>query len=105
MKVLHHVNPMILLIFATLLEGSGDAGVRSAIYDRAGWVRVALFLIGAALLFGYGSFLNLAPLWPRPPTVSRRCPSVRQAPRIGRQGKHFVDRRQPGRDFLCGGVP
>jgi small multidrug resistance family-3 protein len=33
-----------------------------AIYDHVGIARVGLFLAGAALLFGYGTFLNLAPL-------------------------------------------
>jgi hypothetical protein len=41
---------------------SGDAVVRLAIYDHAGYFRFALFAVGAALLFGYGSLLNLAPL-------------------------------------------
>jgi len=47
---------------ATTLEVSGDAVVRMAIYDHAGLIRVGFFLIGTALLLGYGSFLNLAPL-------------------------------------------
>ncbi len=62
MKLLHNVNPVILLLIATVLEASGDAAVRSAIYNHAGFVRLSLFLAGAALLFGYGSLLNLAPL-------------------------------------------
>jgi hypothetical protein len=33
-----------------------------AMYNHVGLVRLGLFLCGAALLFGYGSFLNLAPL-------------------------------------------
>jgi small multidrug resistance family-3 protein len=32
------------------------------IYQHVGATRIALFLAGAALLFGYGSFLNLAPI-------------------------------------------
>ena len=51
-----------LLLIATTLEVSGDAVVRVAIYNHGGAIRIALFLAGAALLFGYGSFLNLAPL-------------------------------------------
>ena len=52
------------LIAATILEVSGDAIVRIALHDHAGATaaRIGLFLLGAALLFGYGSFLNLAPL-------------------------------------------
>jgi hypothetical protein len=61
-KLLHTVSPLILLVVATILEVSGDAIVRTAIYSHVGGVRVALFIVGAALLFGYGTFLNLAPL-------------------------------------------
>jgi hypothetical protein len=50
------------LIIATTLEATGDAIVRMGIGQQAWGVRCALFLIGAALLFGYGLFLNLAPL-------------------------------------------
>jgi small multidrug resistance family-3 protein len=53
---------LLLLIVATTLEASGDAVVRLAIYKHTGSVRVGLFLAGAALLFGYGTFLNLAPV-------------------------------------------
>jgi hypothetical protein len=62
-KILHGVPLLVLLIIATVLEVSGDAVVRVAIYDHhAGATRIVLFFAGAALLFGYGSFLNLAPL-------------------------------------------
>ena len=53
---------LVLLLAATILEASGDAVVRTAIYNHAGLARVGLFLAGAALLLGYGTFLNLAPL-------------------------------------------
>jgi small multidrug resistance family-3 protein len=33
-----------------------------AIYKQVGLIRAGLFLAGAALLLGYGSLLNLAPL-------------------------------------------
>jgi small multidrug resistance family-3 protein len=56
------VHPLILLVIATILEVSGDAVVRMGIYQHVGTARIALFLAGAALLFGYGSFLNLAPI-------------------------------------------
>jgi hypothetical protein len=62
LKILQGVHPLILLVIATLLEVSGDAVVRMAIYNHVGAFRIALFLAGAALLFGYGSFLNLAPI-------------------------------------------
>jgi hypothetical protein len=61
-KTLHSVPVPVLLLIATVLEASGDAIVRLAIYDHTGLIRAALFLAGAALLLGYGSFLNLAPL-------------------------------------------
>ncbi len=60
-SVLQGVPPIILLLIATTLEVSGDAVVRIGIYNHTGAARLVLFLAGAALLFGYGSFLNLAP--------------------------------------------
>ena len=53
-----------ILIAATMLEVSGDATIRIALHNYAGATafRACIFIIGAILLFGYGSFLNLAPL-------------------------------------------
>jgi hypothetical protein len=62
LKIMQGVHPLVFLVIATTLEVSGDAVVRMAIYNHAGMIRIALFLAGAALLLGYGSFLNLAPL-------------------------------------------
>lgn len=56
------IRPLVFLVIATSLEVTGDALVRLAIYKHAGWARLALVLIGAALLLGYGVSLNLAPL-------------------------------------------
>jgi small multidrug resistance family-3 protein len=52
------------LIAATVLEVSGDAVIRIALHNHTGLVaaRIGLFALGAALVFGYGTFLNLAPL-------------------------------------------
>lgn len=52
------------LVVATVVEVSGDAVVRIALYNHAGVtaLRIGLFLAGAALVFGYSTFLNLAPL-------------------------------------------
>ena len=52
------------LIAATLMEVSGDALIRIALHDHAGlnFIRLGLFALGAALVFGYGTFVNLAPL-------------------------------------------
>ena len=52
----------VLLIIATILEVSGDAIIRVAIYNHAGPIRIGIFLVGALLLFGYGTFVNLAPV-------------------------------------------
>lgn len=61
-SALQGIPAVILLLAATILEVSGDAIVRTAIYNHAGLARFGLFLTGAALLFGYGTLLNLAPL-------------------------------------------
>jgi hypothetical protein len=61
-KALDGVHPLVFLLIATTLEVSGDAVVRMAIYNHVGLKRFGLFVCGAALLLGYGSFLNLAPL-------------------------------------------
>jgi len=62
LKQLTGIHPLVFLLIATTLEVSGDAIVRLAIYNHVGAIRIGLFLAGAALLLGYGSFLNLAPL-------------------------------------------
>ncbi|MGB6449371.1 MAG: hypothetical protein WBE92_01320 [Steroidobacteraceae bacterium] len=62
LKALQTVPPVALLLVATLLEASGDAVVRVAIYGQPTPLRPLLFLAGAVLLLGYGSFLNVAPL-------------------------------------------
>jgi hypothetical protein len=61
-QVLTHIPPLLLLLIATTLEVSGDAIVRMAIYNHVGLIRTGLLLVGAVLLLGYGSFLNLAPI-------------------------------------------
>ena len=52
------------LVAATILEVSGDAIVRIALQNHAGItaIRIGLFVLGAVLVFGYATFLNLAPL-------------------------------------------
>jgi hypothetical protein len=59
---LQGIPAVVLLLAATILEVSGDAVVRTGIYNHAGFGRLGLLLAGAALLFGYGTLLNLAPL-------------------------------------------
>ena len=53
---------LVFLLIATTLEAGGDAVVRMAMYNHAGPARIGLMAVGAALLFGYGVGLNLAPL-------------------------------------------
>ena len=59
---MQNLSPLVFLLIATILEVSGDAVVRKGIYNHTGLARIALMAIGAALLFGYGFSLNLAPL-------------------------------------------
>jgi hypothetical protein len=59
---LQAIPVVVLLLIATTLEVSGDAAVRLAIHNHSGGARALLFLLGGALLFGYGSFLNIAPI-------------------------------------------
>ena len=62
MKLPPALLSLLLLIVATGLEVTGDALIRKGIYDHPGIWRIALLLAGMALLTGYGTFLNLAPL-------------------------------------------
>ena len=61
---MHHAKAIVLgfLIVATTLEVSGDAIVRNGLAQPAGVSKALYFVVGAALLFGYGLALNLAPL-------------------------------------------
>ena len=59
---MQNLSPLVFLLIATILEVSGDALVRKGIYNYTGLARIALMATGAALLFGYGFSLNLAPL-------------------------------------------
>ncbi|MBW4888263.1 hypothetical protein KXQ82_00985 [Mucilaginibacter sp. HMF5004] len=61
-SILQNIHPIIFLIVATTLEVTGDAIVRKSIYDHTGITRLGLAAAGALLLFGYGFFLNLAPV-------------------------------------------
>jgi len=59
---LQNIHPIFFLLFATTLEVCGDAMIRKTIYEHTGSVRIGFGLLGALLLFGYGFFLNLAPV-------------------------------------------
>ena len=52
----------LFVLLATILEAMGDAVVRIALHHPSGYVRAGLFLLGAGLLTGYGTSLNLAPV-------------------------------------------
>src|SRR6266436_6845960 len=62
MNISQTLSALAFLLIATTLEVSGDAVVRIAIYNNVGVTRLGLMLAGAALLFGYGFSLNLAPV-------------------------------------------
>ena len=62
LRLIQIAPPLLLLVIATTLEVSGDAVLRMGLYSHAGTLRVLLFLGAAVLLFGYGLFLNMAPL-------------------------------------------
>ena len=64
MHSLGTLQAIAFLVAATVLEVSGDAVIRIALHNHAGLtgIRLALFFLGAILVFGYGAFLNLAPL-------------------------------------------
>jgi hypothetical protein len=62
MKLLANMPVLVFLIIATALEVSGDALISKSIFEQTGLARLGLFLLGAVLLAGYGTFLNLAPL-------------------------------------------
>jgi hypothetical protein len=56
------IRIVVFLVVATILEATGDAIVRLGLGQAAWLPRGALFLTGALFLFGYGLFLNLAPI-------------------------------------------
>src|ERR1700739_3014309 len=62
MNILQSLSVLGFLLVDTTLEVSGDAVVRLAIYDQAGRMRLTFILVGAILLLGYGTSLNLAPV-------------------------------------------
>jgi small multidrug resistance family-3 protein len=62
MSISQSLSALGFLLVATTLEVSGDAVVRLAIYDQAGRTRLTFILVGAILLLGYGTSLNLAPV-------------------------------------------
>lgn len=61
-KNFQNLPPFIFILLATVLEVTGDAIIRTSLYDHKGMARAGLMIIGAVLLFGYGVSLNLAPV-------------------------------------------
>ncbi|MFL5742556.1 MAG: hypothetical protein ACJ75B_20195 [Flavisolibacter sp.] len=61
-SILQNTHPIIFLIIATTFEVTGDAIIRKCIYNYSGGARIGFALIGILCLFGYGLFLNLAPV-------------------------------------------
>ena len=61
-KQFQHLPPLLFVIIATILEVTGDAIIRTSIFDYTGIARAALMLSGAALVLGYAVSLNLAPV-------------------------------------------
>lgn len=58
------MNPMLLtalLLVAAVLEVGGDAIVRSGLHASGFATKAVLFVLGAAVLFAYGVFVNTAP--------------------------------------------
>lgn len=51
-----------ILLLASLLEAGGDAIVRGALHRQTIAARLALFAVGACVLFAYGWVVN-APAW------------------------------------------
>ncbi len=51
-----------VLLLASLLEAGGDAIVRTAMRGSGGLARLAMFALGAVVLFAYGWTVN-APTW------------------------------------------
>ena len=61
-KFLQGLHPIVFLLIATALEVTGDAIIRKSMYNHTGTARIIFALFGMVLLFGYGFFLNLAPV-------------------------------------------
>ena len=56
-SVLQSVPPIVLLLVATILEVSGDAVVRTALYNHVGLVRLGLFFGDVAQLLKHLTLL------------------------------------------------
>jgi len=61
-KTIQNIHPFVFILIATLLEVTGDAIIRTSIYNHTGIARIGLILLGAVVVFGYGVSINLAPV-------------------------------------------
>ena len=92
------------VLTATILEAVGDAVIRIALHHPSQYLRVAFFFLGAALLTGYGTSLNLAPV--EFATVRRfsdhELRRLPDRPHTFGSGRRHVDRlRRAGRRSLA----
>lgn len=55
-------SAILVLLLASLLEAGGDAIIRTALRGSGGIARIAMFALGAVVLFAYGWTVN-APSW------------------------------------------
>ena len=62
LKTLQTMHPFVFILIATILEVTGDAIIRTSVYNHTGFARIALMLAGGILLLGYGTSINLAPV-------------------------------------------
>ena len=62
MRLFATMPAIVFLLIATIVEVSGDALVRKALYEHVGLARIGLVLAGGGLLLAYGLTLNLAPV-------------------------------------------
>ncbi|MFT3910140.1 MAG: hypothetical protein QM737_11985 [Ferruginibacter sp.] len=62
LKFIQNIHPIVFLLIATSLEVGGDAIIRKCMYEHTGTARILFGLVGMIMLFGYGFFLNLAPV-------------------------------------------
>ena len=61
-RPMSRTTSLVVLFIAALLEAGGDAVVRSALHTSAAATRLALFALGAIVLFSYGYMVN-KPAW------------------------------------------
>ena len=62
LRTLQTIHPFVFILIATILEVTGDAIIRTSVYNHTGIARIGLMLAGGILLLGYGTSINLAPV-------------------------------------------